>query len=165
MKYTKAKLESLNTFIRGLNFAKIGDKNVRNTFLRLVPAVARLVKENEEDQKVLFEQVIGTFPADRRMAYDTANAARLDAMKKYQESNSEEDLKAFKDLNDAFLSEYKDILDAVVSYDKGIKEIMNDEVELNVEPISAEAFLDAMGDTVDVTAELLDMLSPIVDFE
>lgn len=162
VQFKKAKLNALDAFVRKVNFAKVSDKNVRYTLIKLIPAVSRAIKELEEDGKAMFDKFIGVFPEDKRMAYDTANRIRLEAMEKYQKSGNEEDLKAFAELNGKFSNDYKDIIEAVVSYDEAMKEFGEGDVELPVESIESEVFLDAMGDQCDITAETLDMLDPII---
>lgn len=165
-KYNKSKLEALNGFIRGINFGKISDKDVRSTFVRLIPQIARRTKEIEEDRKALFEKLIEPIPEDRRKAYDEANRERLEAMEKFRKSGDAEDRKDFEAKQASFVEEYKDVLDAVDELNKAIEEIMNEETELSVDHISVDKFLDGMdGQAFEINAKTFELLDPIVRFD
>ena len=162
IQYRKSKLDALNAFIRGINFAKVSDREVRSALIRLIPAVSRGIRELEEDGKAMFEKFIGPFPEERRIAYDSANRERTEALEKYRESGSEEDGKAFSELNRRFGEDFRDLIEAVAGYDGAMKEFMDGTVGLPVEAIGADAFLDALGDQCEITADTLAMLEPIV---
>lgn len=164
-KYNKSKLQALDGFVKKLNYKLIDDKEVRNTFIRLIPQTARRLKELDEDRKVLFEKFIEVFPQDRRIAYDEANRARMEALRKFEESRSDEDKKAAEKAQNDFVSEYKDMLEAVDEFNKAVNDVMNEDTTLSVDGIEIDKFMDAMeGQDFDITAETFEMLDPIVRF-
>ena len=164
-KYKKSKLEALDKFVKGLNYSIIPDKEVRNTFVRLIPQTARRLKEIEEDKKSLFEKFIEVIPQEKRIAYDEANRERMDAYKKYEESRSEEDRADFEAKQSALVSEYADILSAVDQFNQAVNEVLADDTDLSVDGIEIDRFLDAMeGQEFSVTADTFEMLNPIVRF-
>lgn len=164
-KYNKSKLQALDGFVKKLNYKLIDDKEVRNTFIRLIPQTSRRLKEIEEDRKALFEKFIEVFPQDRRIAYDEANRARMDALRKFEESHSEEDKKVAEKAQNDFVSEYRDMLDAVDEFNRAVNDLMAEDTDLSVDGIDVDKFMDAMeGQDFDITADTFDMLDPIVRF-
>ena len=164
-KFNKSKLQALDGFVKRLNYKLIEDKEVRNTFIRLIPQTSRRLKEIEEDRKALFEKFIEVFPQDRRIAYDEANKARMDALNKWHETNSDEDKKVAEKAQNDFVNEYRDMLEAVDEFNKAVNEVMNENTDLSVDGIDIDRFMDAMeGQDFDITAETFEMLDPIVRF-
>ena len=159
-KYNKSKIEALDKFVKGINFSLVKDKDVRNTFVRLIPQTARRLKEIEEDKKALFEKFIEPFPEEKRIAYDKANSERLALLRK-----SEEDKKAFEDKHTAFSKDFADLIVAVDEFNRSVAAIMSEDTDLSVDAIDIMKFMDAMeGQSFDVTADTFEMLNPIVRF-
>ena len=164
-KYNKSKIEALDKFVKGINFSLVKDKDVRNTFVRLIPQTARRLKEIEEDKKALFEKFIEPFPEEKRIAYDKANSERLALLRKFQETGSEEDKKAFEDKHTAFSKDFADLIVAVDEFNRSVAAIMSEDTDLSVDAIDIMKFMDAMeGQAFDVTADTFEMLNPIVRF-
>lgn len=62
--------------------------------------------------------------------------------------------------------QYKDIVEAYNTFQNTIREFEQEEIELNISPISLEQFVDAMvGQDLDITGGLLETLSPIFENE
>lgn len=166
LNYTKAKLKDLDAFIKGLNFAKVSDKDVRNTFIRLIPQVARRMKEMDEDKKALFSRIVESIPEERRKAYDEANHERMEAMERFKKTGSELDRANFESKESAFVNEYKDVLPVVDEFVKAVNDLEAGTTELSVEHIPVEKFLDSMqGQDIEVNAKTFELLEPIVKFE
>lgn len=164
-KYNKSKIAALDQFVKSINYSLIKDKEVRNMLIRLIPQTARRLKEIEEDRKALFEKFIEVFPQDRRVAYDEANRARMEALRKFEESHSDEDKKVAEKAQNDFVNEYKDMLEAVDDFNKAVNDIMNEDTDLSVDSVDIEKFMDAMeGQSFNVTAETFEMLDPLVRF-
>lgn len=164
-KYNKSKIAALDQFVKSINYSLIKDKEVRNMLIRLIPQTARRLKEIDEDRKALFEKFIEVFPQDRRIAYDEANRARMEALRKFEESHSDEDKKVAEKAQNDFVNEYKDMLEAVDDFNKAVNEIMNEDTDLSVDSVDIEKFMDAMEDqSFDITAETFEMLDPLVRF-
>jgi len=161
-KFKKSKLESLNSFIKELNFAKITDRKIRTTFIKLIPAVSRALNEFEEDKKKMFETIINTIPEDRRIAYDKDNMNRNELFKKFQDSQSLDDWNEFAKVNDKFNEDYKEIIEAVNQYQEAVNSLADEEVEFSVDSIDANDFVDAMTGLSEITTETFDLLYPIV---
>lgn len=164
-KYNKSKIAALDQFVKSINYSLIKDKEVRNMLIRLIPQTARRLKEIEEDRKALFEKFIEVFPQDRRVAYDEANRARMEALRKFEESHSDEDKKVAEKAQNDFVNEYKDMLEAVDDFNKAVNDILNEDTDLSVDSVDIEKFMDAMeGQSFNVTAETFEMLDPLVRF-
>lgn len=164
-KYNKSKIAALDQFVKSINYSLIKDKEVRNMLIRLIPQTARRLKEIEEDRKALFEKFIEVFPQDRRVAYDEANRARMEDLRKFEESHSDEDKKVAEKAQNDFVNEYKDMLEAVDDFNKAVNDIMNEDTDLSVDSVDIEKFMDAMeGQSFNVTAETFEMLDPLVRF-
>lgn len=164
-KYNKSKIAALDQFVKSVNYSLIKDKEVRNMLIRLIPQTARRLKEIEEDRKALFEKFIEVFPQDRRVAYDEANRARMEALRKFEESHSDEDKKVAEKAQNDFVNEYKDMLEAVDDFNKAVNDILNEDTDLSVDSVDIEKFMDAMeGQSFNVTAETFEMLDPLVRF-
>ena len=164
-KYNKSKIAALDQFVKSINYSLIKDKEVRNMLIRLIPQTARRLKEIAEDRKALFEKFIEVFPQDRRVAYDEANRARMEALRKFEESHSDEDKKVAEKAQNDFVNEYKDMLEAVDDFNKAVNDIMNEDTDLSVDSVDIEKFMDAMeGQSFNVTAETFEMLDPLVRF-
>lgn len=164
-KYNKSKIEALDKFVKGINFSIVKDKEVRNTFVRLIPQTARRMKEIEEDRKSLFAKFIEPFPEDKRIAYDNANQERLNLLRKFQETGTDEDRKAFEEKQAAFSKEFAELILAVEEYNRAVNEIMSEDTDLSVDAIDIVKFMDAMeGQSFDVTSATFELLDPIVRF-
>lgn len=63
-------------------------------------------------------------------------------------------------------TKYPEITKAFISFQEAIKELEQEEVELNVNPVLLEQFVDAMvGQEIEVTGKLLEALSPLFENE
>ena len=157
IKLRRAELNSVYNFLDNTKLNRISNTTIRNTILKIILTGK---KESEVSLNSIGEirnKFFGEFPEEELVEFqDSVNKiTQLIRDGKHEEANAV-DAEASK--------KYPKILDAYRSFNEALNDLQKEVVEVNIEPISMEEFLDAMvGQDLDITGDIITKLTPIFE--
>lgn len=155
----RSELNSIYTILKDVKLNKIKDSDVRQFVLRIILEGKKdndaLMSDNETIRSKFFDE----FPSeDLNVFQDAINKITILV-------NTGKSAEAH-DLDVKTCSDYPELTAAFQNYNTASKELRNEEISLNIEPVTVEKFVDAMIEQeLDLTGNIIEELSPIFKYD
>lgn len=152
-KITRNKVETLRSVINRINFRTVSDRNVRRQLIGLVPQLERLVKERVADMQEIHKRIFGEFDTETLKAHDALVG----------EITNQKDKSEAERLDKERKEKFPDVIKALEVFHDELNYYGEQEVEVGVDALDAEAFIDGLSEQdFPIDAALLSALTPVV---
>lgn len=152
-KIARNKVELLYNVVNRIDFKTVSDKNVRRQLIGLIPQLARLIKQRKEDLEEIRKKLFDGFKQEDLNAHDKF----VDEVAKCKNTEEAKRLEVEKK------EKFPEITKALETFQEEIKNYGEGEVELSVDAIDAESFIEALNEQpFPIDGSLLSALQPIV---
>jgi len=155
IKLKRKELNRIYSILDTVKLNKIDDAEIRKVVLRIVLGgkkdAAIMQNDVEDTRRKYFDE----FKSEDLIAFQDG----INEVTKLLIQNKKEEAAA---LDKKLGKKYPKLLKAYQSFNSAITELQNDEVELNIEPVSSEDFVEAMlGQDLDITGNFLESFTSI----
>ena len=155
IKLKRKELNRVYSILDTVKLNKIDDAEIRKVVLRIVLGgkkdAAIMQNDVEDTRRKYFDE----FKSEDLIAFQDG----INEVTKLLIQNKKEEAAA---LDKKLGKKYPKLLKAYQSFNSAITELQNDEVELNIEPVSSEDFVEAMlGQDLDITGNFLESFTSI----
>ena len=155
IKLKRKELNRIYSILDTVKLNKIDDAEIRKVVLRIVlggKKDATIMQNDVEDTR---RKYFDEFKSEDLIAFQDG----INEVTKLLIQNKKEEAAA---LDKKLGKKYPKLLKAYQSFNSAITELQNDEVELNIEPVSSEDFVEAMlGQDLDITGNFLESFTSI----
>ena len=154
IKLKKYQADSIFNIINAIKVNKIKDSNIRKTVLKLMLESQRVQKKSQEVVEESRKRFFDDFEKEKVIEFQNALNNVLNLARKNDPDASIKE--------NELLNTYPELYKAYINFSEFINSLQIEDIELNVDKIGLDDFVDNMVDqNVDITAKELIVLEPL----